>query len=326
MIPIQKYKKILRAKKSFHKYKAFLKSGIYELNDSASCFSEVSVPNGDVRDFSSVAVGKRGGKRKLRVYVDQLESRFSCTKMLITGAGETIKCFDFSENVVFSLFRSEKILRDYIKEREDASSFFPMPAIKDINYHELFVIEERLTDTVLPQEKWESLWRFYSQMISCADISNTSVRFPLAHCNKKTVSVFGNYYRAQGVYPVELPMIFQHGDLWSANVFCNNTQCKMIDFGTFGKYMFFYDLALYMFTEAFILKNDTLLKRYLNGMYDFYLQKMCADLGLDFLTIGREVLFVCAMEEMIFRRFNSAAGKKMVTSILDFLNKNGIDV
>ena len=70
--------------------------------------------------------------------------------------------------------------------------------------------------------------------------------------------------------------VYRNANSPQANVFCNNKVCKMIDFAALGYYMFFYDLALYMFTEAFIQKNDMLLKQYLTGKYDFWIEKICS--------------------------------------------------
>lgn len=323
---LKKIKKIRQAKRVFYKYNKFLKGGIYELNSSAVCFTEINdIEKEGVYDFETTVASSNNLRTESRFSVEQSDGRFNCTKMLITNCGKTVKCFDFIANMVISVFECEEELRKCLEEIKDASAFFSSSKILEINQKELYVVEELLRDNATTEEeKWKCILEYYLKLSSNLNVQKQMKKFPLEHRYKNTRKIFEHYYQQHGINNLAIPETYQHGDLWTANVFCNNKECKVIDFSTLGYYMFFYDLALYMFTEAFIRKNESLLKQYLSGQYDFWIEKICFNFGMELNGLGREGLFVCAMEEMIFKRFNTSGGKKMVKSIMKFLNKMDI--
>lgn len=324
---IRKLRKIRQAKRIFYEYNKYLKCGVYRLNNSAVCFDEISYVEKELCDFETLVSKNKASKSEHIFRVEHEYNEFDCTKMLITNHGQIIKCFDYIQNVVVSIFESKDSFMQYLNERKQASHFFSTSDICNVNEKEMYIVETLLIDdTTTDEQKWKCILEYYLKMSYAPNEKKATRMLLMEHKYKKNQEIFGKYYHKQGMNEIRIPVAKQHGDLWTANVFCMNGECRVIDFGTFGSYMFFYDLALYMFTEAFIRKNDFLLKQYLNKKYDFWIEKICSNYGIDLNSFGHEELFVCAMEEMIYKRFNKFAGKKMVISIVKFLNDMGISI
>ncbi len=284
----------------FNKYKKYLQPGVYELNAAGTCFCKKDEKKqSSVSDFATEVTNGKGWKLQRRFHVKEADSQFQCTQMLLTDAGNIVKCFDFDAGLVVSIFKSVERMHAWVQKKEEAKTYFLTSNILKCNWDDRYVVEELLKDTVsVAEEKWKHVLEYY--------VEHSFER------NEETWEQF--------------PMVYQHGDLWSANVFCDEKQCKVIDFDHAGYHMFFYDLALYMFTEAFIKKKEMFLNKYLQGEYDFWIEKICAMYGVEYVAAEREELLSSAIREMIFTRFSTRAGKKVTQSIVRFFAAKGIHI
>ena len=146
------------------RYQCFLKNGTYVLNPSRTCFTlqETETTDG-VRDFATEVTGRSRFRIRRKYYARIHGGKFQCTKMLLADGGNVAKCFDFSQGIVVSIFKTTEHMHVWLQQRETFCADFPTSNILDCNDEECYVVEELLRDTTTSaEEKWLYVLKYYS--------------------------------------------------------------------------------------------------------------------------------------------------------------------
>ncbi|MBP5224319.1 MAG: phosphotransferase, partial [Lachnospiraceae bacterium] len=242
-----------------------------------------------------------------------------CTKMLLTEGG-VVKGFDFGQKTVCSMFPSQEETERYLLRKEQAGAIYPTAKTLDVQKEKCFVTEELLTDDSTDvKTKFDEILRFCER--KSANETYTQYSCPVFRSDEQVGRIFEKTLNNAGGTYGQLRTCIQHGDLWDGNVFLRNGTPAFIDFDKMKEHMCFYDMLLYIFTEAFINGDLTLMKEYLSGAYH---GTMCAILKTDDSDVfDYETVFVIFLNEMFLDRFQSA-DHAFLMRVLDAVESWGI--
>lgn len=308
-------------------YKDYLKAGKYCYGNAPNVIIHENYMDRQTAIVfgESQPIKKRNAKVVLSIR--KAGTLFNGIELLVTSSGN-IKMISADRDQILTVFHRAEELAQYMTVRDDLVDLFPSAALLSKDESSLCIVEELLQrDDLTVMEMWHAVLMFYQTLLQNArSHGKTKLQYPLNHFEPSIQKVFDDYcLRAMPEYLL-LPVAIQHGDLWQANVFICNGTCKFIDFDDAGFHMFFYDLALYMFTESFVNHNDCLIKGYLHGDFDEEMKCMCRNVGIDFNESTREPLFVLAFEEMLYTRFNCSEKKTVALSAIHHIRTLGFSL
>ena len=244
--------------------------------------------------------------RKKTVFINNSNGSFS--EMLICNHGQSIKLFDYDNFIVLTFFKNH---HSFLAQNSSFNSFFPAPAV--LYEDNSCLKEELLIDN--NDHKFDRILEFYLSFYSKVSFTKKSIMPAII-------------YREHDCYidlpSKEMPFCIQHGDCWNANVFNTPSGLKFIDFDSIGERFFMYDIMLYVFNEAFILRNDTILFELINGKFDSTITSIIEAIDPSILGISTKQLFLLAIQQMISERFEKKNNKNMPMVIFNFLMEKGV--
>lgn len=321
----EKLRKYRRLAEAFRAFSGCMKNGTY-LPDWSLTTASLRRKDADDAEVRSFLAANRGNGPLKAFFLNMFRltnrncaGEYQCTKMLLTEGG-AVKGFDFAKGVVRSLFPTEEDAERFIRRKEHAAALFPTAKTIDFQKDKRSVTEELLRDDGTDVET-----KFRAVLLFCAQMSDdgkrTEYRCPIFRSDGQIGEVFEKTLAGTERTYGQLHSRIQHGDLWDGNVFLHGGTLRFIDFDKMKEHMCFYDMLLYIFTEAFVNRDLTLLKQYLAGEYH---KAMCGILKADESEVlDYETIFVIFLNEMFLDRFRNA-DRGFLTQVLDAVQSWGI--
>ena len=320
---IARWKDFRKAQKGVSDFSSYLSNGEFLFNWD---FSSAEIVHFDKTIHVSAKEYAKDNKKISRLKQTILEilkqkntdndGVYHCEKVMITSSN-TIKGFDYYKDLVITKFLSCQEMEQYLQQKDNAAIYFHCCNTVDILKKDNVIIEQRLIDkSNSAVEKFEKLLDYY--IANQAIKTSETIDIPVYSAEKECHDVFQKWYDDFNIHPMRFPKNMQHGDLWDGNVFIDKNDVTLIDFDKIDYHSCFYDLLLFIFSEAFTNDDLTLFKLFFDGKYDSYFKQL---LHIDQNeNIQKQVLYICFLNEMFTSRFQNT-DIDFLHSLLNTINK-----
>jgi len=320
---ITRWKNYNKAKNAFSDFSSYLSNGEYLFNWDFSSAEVVHLDKANQAATKEYAKDNKEISRLKQIILDILKQKnldnggaYHCEKVMMTSSN-TIKGFDFYKDLVITQFLSDQEMKQYLQQKDKASIYFHCCNTVDTLKEDDVIIEQRLIDrSNSAVEKFEKVLDYY--------IANQSIKtreticIPVYTGEEKCHAAFQKWYDELKIHDMRFPRAMQHGDLWDGNVFIDKNEITLIDFDKMDYHSCFYDILLFIFSEAFTKDDTTLLKLFFAGKYDSGLKALLHIDSGD--NIKKEVLYVSFLNEMFSSRFQNT-DTDFLHSLLNTINK-----
>ncbi len=289
--------------KYVNKYSDYLEPGVYKFNDT---YTRLYKEAGNINQVVDYNTGTGIVKKIKKIYkgllygnkivINKGEKKFNGTTMLIPSMNYGIKVF--SDNEVLTLYNDTSNLKRELDNYKKVSEYINVPSI--IRYSKNYYITNKINSTIYDKE--EALNYIMDSYIK----NNTKNKFKFVnkkYNSKRYRCLFKKIYDKIYVGD-DYQAIIQHGDMWSGNVLYNKS-FYIIDFENVGDHYFLYDFFKYIYSEAYILNDYKMLKKYFNSKYDDMLVKYFNSLGLEYNPYDKVKYFYSFLNEFIEDRIRT---------------------
>ncbi len=229
-----------------------------------------------------------------------------------------VKIFDVKRKMILTSFRTDESYQKRRRANDYFSAYFPIPTILKHNDVELFTIEQMVDffpydnlqnkDYLRIADKIFSLYTAYYQNIHDSSAYNTTkpssfsdynILHPINRANVECIRAAID----ASLLNIELPVVYQHGDLSLQNIlFANNDKIYIIDWEHASSFSFLYDVMWFWQNEAINRDNYYMIEHYLSGGCDAYMAKLFSCFKMKYLPGHRLSYFLIMLTELIWNR------------------------
>lgn len=253
---------------------------------------------------------------------------FYGTCLVRTSSNEEIKIFDLERKLILTRYNSHSRKNNLIDKREYISRITNIPLVVKENDENCYIIEEMIENKEVDKDFIvREILNIYSNYYKYEDcIFKGLKKSSILECDffKKIFFIINKKFVLD-----KIPFIRCHGDLWSANILYDN-QLYFIDFEHVNNYSVYYDYMFYIFNEAYINEDYSLLDSYFNGDYDSYILKYLENFKSDInIKNNREYVLLLFIYEFACNRFENLDKrtlKKLVSKIDIILKQYNINL
>ena len=283
----------------------FIKNGTYRLYGNGTILAlDGEAVNGLSLFADAGALGSKSDRIKRRI-VDYLSKKeypvsnslkgpfFEGSLIVIASTGKRFKIFDYESSKILTKYLNVDEFDKCMKKYESVRNIYPAPEIISIDRDNLYTIEKYLN--------------CYDRDTQIGDIFTCIIK---------------HYISSVDLFERRDDMIKCHGDLWSSNIIMSKGRLNFIDFESVGYYPFYYDIFHFMFSEALINNERSLLDGYFDGAYDDLLKKYFSYFNHDFIVEKRVSIFrefVAKYKEEKWSKLKPSDRDKMTKKLDDFL-------
>lgn len=301
-------------KKSAILYSGFLKSGTYNILKQNNCIILESESFENLKLIKGYFDSSNSGKSIV------IKSNGNCdyTAMLVCGNDSSFKFFDFKTKCILTIFTKANDLEVFLSTRPEC---FPGSTILDVDREHLIVKENLIVDeSHSEKEKFISLVKFENNFLPIENCVFELGKFEkTGDCRKSIIERFHKYFLKEKLDISAIPICYQHGDAWSANVFLSNGSLKFIDFDRVGHYPVLFDPFLFAYTEGFFKKNNSIVDSWLNGEFDSLFNFNDKN-----LINNSKAMFVFNCYVMLLMRHETKGDYKISDEIIHYLESIGV--
>ncbi len=295
------------------KYYRFLKNNVYYFNDTYSQLSVAKTEN--VTDIKAFEKGKTGIKRKVKkiiydiivgkkVIVDDEKSKlFDGNMLLIPTNNYGVKVFNQKE--VLTVFENINDLEKNLSNRNKMGLIFNTPNVIKVDKENMYIIEERKynKDNLDKEKVILDIMNSYIKYLS-HDKTKLSIKKMKENRNEK---LYKNFYERIKVSKDTYESILQHGDLWIGNIIKEEDRNYIIDYEEVEDNYFLYDFFKFIYSEAYIFNDYSMLNNYFRGKYDEVLDRYFKSLNIVYDNMNKKEYFMIFLNLFIHYRTKSCS-------------------
>ena len=258
----------------FDNCKEYLKKGIYVIADNYTLKNSIS--NNTVSVFSDYYNEKNPIKKVFnnliskRKYVVSEKNDYNGELIVVSSSRKQYKIFDFDNKIVITKYKSKKQYflcksnYDYAKKIYRTSEIIKFDNQKLTTFERYLINNFNDKNNEIIYEK--ILFDYINNNTNYDTIKKSEITMPKKFKKYDILCKIYNNLIAENY--IGFTKIKSHGDLWSSNIIYSHNNVYYIDFETINYYSFFYDIFFYMYSEAYLKGDYTLLFNYFNGKYD----------------------------------------------------------
>lgn len=292
-----------------NKNACFLEDGDYKnLNKGDIICNTNKETLGNIKTFNGIDSNKsllpyilKHIKDKIKYHVTSIdEKRFSATHIIICSSGKELKLIDYKTNEILTTYSDEIRKSKYIANKQIFSEYFPTPKlllICDNFIIEKFIRSQNFKISEALNYLFPKYLTYFETVKTRAVVNIESDRRMAAFFQQ----VFGKEAMIEAI--VGLPKVLVHGDLWSANILCENKTYYVTDFEAVSTKFFLYDIIYLMFMEYAFYNDDSLIKDYLKGHYDKMICRISTLFGIEYNKKYREIYLKAFIIQVLFEKW-----------------------
>ena len=247
----------------FKKFLIYLKNGTFHMCGSNDCLSNDKTQINTFKIYNKKNILKKIIYKIIqlkKVKVKNNHAKFEGDSLLITSSLNNVKIFDKHNKKTLSIYFEEANYKKIMNNMILADKIFKIPKIIEFKDEEKSILEEYINDDGITEQVFYKIIDFY--IFNQWDIKLIDI-LP-EECDdllkKEKYKIYDNL--------LEKKMILCHGDLWSSNILCEDSNIFFVDFENIDYYPIYYDLFYFMFSEAYIKNNYKYIENYLKGIYN----------------------------------------------------------
>lgn len=310
----------------------YLNHGVYKYNTSATILSPVTyLRHNKPQVFGAIEENGNILRKlfsRLYCYINCLSrNEFKGDYMVITSSEQEYKFFNLKENLLLTNYLSIEKLEHVYKQRTYWAEWLPtVSCTKDIGKK---IILEPLVETCPFQSD-----RAFSQiMVDYENYFKESSRGKELSYYKPNCASLNKFcslwkdtsFRTDFLQFVEanpIPLYRTHGDLWKSNLLFDGEYFYYIDFEQSDDRPFFYDIFMYIVSDAFVLHDNTLLNKYISGEFDDFLRQISENLNYKYDNTKRRLYVSLFVFELFCNRWIGTKDENLVEEAYDLIMTN----
>jgi len=293
------------------------------MDDNFSTIYNEQSNNVKIRTFSDIICTKKNIKKKLNRFINERRKRiiansdnlYNGEMIIISSSKNHYKIFDFDNQLLITVYEDKDI---YEKVNDNYNYFTNVvklntPDIVKNDDKELVTVERYIKFDEENKNRVDLFEKILKQYILVG--KNFEVRYVSNEeksDNLLKYNIFKSIYKyvnTQHDNDLNACKIKCHGDLWSSNIIYNENTLYYIDYEMVDYYSFFYDIYFYMFSEAYILNDYTILNNYFDGKYDNLLQQYFLIFNVKYNRELREYYFINFIREYSYNKWRNFSKK-----------------
>lgn len=202
--------------------------------------------------------------------VVSLRKRANANIILLSTQNDYVKLFDYDKNMVINCYNNNFALERDISNKIKWSEYFKVVPFK-IDRNECTLIEQLIQKRdIEPEKMFLKVIKEYAEndkLVKTKVVRDTSYMI-------EKLTILSNWLKMEMIQETELYLSnnscysLTHGDLWNSNLLFDGSEVYFIDFECLEYRFFFYDIFCFMFSEALLRSNETLLRKYFNNVFD----------------------------------------------------------
>lgn len=314
--------------------KSFLKNGRYIIDNNYTVLRLIDGQNKNVKiktfsdpneinekSFNSF-LRRILSNRKINIKTSKDKKKFNGSCLIISSSGKQYKIFDYESKRILTKYNNIKQFKKCINNYNYLKTIYNMPSILEINNNELYTIEEMILPTIS-----NCLDTFNYLLNNINKNFDKYFKYDVSDIVDRGILNDSTFIKLKDIHnELSDSIIFVkcHGDLWDANILNHYEDYYIIDVESSKKYIFYYDLFFYIFSQAYYQKNEELLINYLDGKYDDKLRKVFILFNCKYDDKLRSEYFISFLYEFIFDRHidcNNYSSRIEYNKIKKFINK-----
>lgn len=266
-------------------YGVYLTPGIYKLGRLDNVIYNVRFVKNANKESSYLFSGMINKKSIIGIlrnffsigYVTNKRPSFQGQVLVVSSSEKDVKIFDYVDNKVLTSFedvsRYELILNN---KKLWATRFEVIPTLNTFDKPKFSLVEKYINKVDYDTCKYfDFLLKAYVDIMPFAGTDATvySINNELYQKFVLRYNINADTYAVKTLLN-DACLCLTHGDLWSSNVLYDGKSFYHIDFEVVKNRVFFYDIMMFIFSEALLKKDIKLLENYLRGVYDPQLEQL----------------------------------------------------
>lgn len=325
-------------KKCFHltilpfRFSKYLKRGLYKYNTSTTILfhrTEKGIDNEWPMVFGSIDSNGNIFRRvfsKLFIFLNTSSNKLFYGDYMVISSSETeYKFFDHTDNRILTYYSDTSKLKFVYENRLEWSRWInTVDCCADIENHTL---TERMITTVhfSSARAFEQILYDYSKYLEGYKKSVNS----FYSIEENHLELFCNLWNDKSLYKkliaftkeTPIPLFKTHGDLWRSNVLYDGKQFFYIDFEQTAQRIYFYDIFMYILSDAFILKDNMLLEKFVLGDFDNYLMTVSKHVNYNYNVSKKYLYLSLFVFEWFNNRWYGTPDEKLVSEVSKIVMK-----
>ena len=260
-----------------------------------------------------------------RKQVNEKNSIYKGSVLLMTSSGQEFKVFDFKYKKVLTVFNEGEKCQRVFNNREIWSKCF-----KTVEF-ELFKNKKAIEEKMITRVPCVSTKLFTLILEDYSKYLPEAKHYPSGAYEKDDLLYFCKSIGRESdfmkldeyINSEEYVLCMAHGDLWYSNVMMTEEGMYYLDFENICPRIFYYDLIFFIVGDFLFLRNDALLTAYRNGDYDQAFDALFNAVGLKYnpgvKTFYIEIVFFLLYLEK-WKNTELESNVKLVTKVLNAIN------
>ena len=321
------------------KFRKYLKKGLYKYNVATTILFRYPVEYNNVPTvFGNIETNKNILRilfSKLFFYRNNFTKQvFNGDYMIVSSSESEFKFFDIDKKRILTYYSDESKLNFVSKQRIEWSKWLRTVEFT-VDLANKTLIEPLISTTnYKTEDAFAQIQKDYLKYI--VDASNDMRSY--YSIDKQRLDSFCNLWNDKDLYDSiikfiadnPIPVLNTHGDLWRANILFDGQYYYYIDFEQAAPRLFFYDIFMYILSDAFILKDNLLFKDFLEGKFDDYLQLISQKLNYQFIASQKYYYLALFSFEWYCNRWYGTQDSNLVVEVSNLVisqyNEYGLQI